>query len=232
MKGTLLVSLAAAGLLCAPAMAHDVWLVPKAGGKAHELVFGHPGKLEPYDPAHVEETYVIDTAGKLKNAVTRVQDNTVEIQTGTDTALVALYYDHGFWTVGPDRKSVAVPKWKVPNYRTSSHIRLFNKNLLAWSPALTSPVGLDLEIVPLANPLTLKPGDTYPIQVFYKSKPLAQADVEVMGDMELYTTDAAGKANIPIQQAEFQYVFVSHVEPMKNSPNVDEVEVSTNLMFK
>ncbi|MBK8162245.1 MAG: DUF4198 domain-containing protein [Gammaproteobacteria bacterium] len=232
MKGTFLASLAAAGLLCTPALAHDVWLVPKAGGKAHELVFGHPGELEPYDPAHVEETYVIDTSGKPKFTSTRVQDNKVEIQTGADTALVALYYDHGFWTVGPDRKSAAAPKWKILNYRTSAHIRLFNKNLLAWTPALAAPVGLDLEIVPLANPLKLKPGDKYPIQVFYKSRPLAQADVEVMGDMELYTTDASGKVEIPIQQADFQYVFVSHIEPMKSNPNVDEAELSTNLMFR
>ena len=232
MTGRYLASLALAGVCSASALAHDVWLVPKPAANAHELVFGHPGELEPYDPARVEETIVIDTAGKRQNLKSSVRDQKVEFQTGTGTALMAIYYDHGFWTVGPDRKTVAGPKWKVPNYRTSSHIRLFNKNLLAWTPAASTPVGLELEIVPLANPLKLKPGDKYPIQVFFKGKPLAQADVEVMGDMELYTTDASGKADIPIQQADFQYVFVSHVEPMKSNPNVDEAEISTNLTFR
>jgi nickel transport protein len=232
MTGRILASLASAAFACAPALAHDVWLTPMPGGKAYALVFGHPGELEPYDPARVEETYVIDTTGKLKFPPPLVQDNKVVIPTGPDIALIALYYDHGFWTVGPDRKSVAAPKWKVPNHRTASHIRLFNKNLLAWTPALAAPVGLELEIVPLANPLRLKPGDRYPIQVLYKSKPLPQADVEVMGDTELYTTDASGKVEVPIQKSDFQYVFVSHVDPMKSSPNVDEVESSTNLIFR
>lgn len=224
--------LALAGLCATPALAHDVWLVPKVAGKSYELVFGHPNELEPYDPAHVEETIVIDTSGKPQIVHSTVQNAKVEIQAGADTALVALYYDHGYWTVGADRTSVAAPKWKVPNYRTSSHIRLFNKNLLAWAPAVNAPVGLELEIVPLANPLKLKPGDKFPIQVFYKSKPLAGADVEVMGDMELYTTDANGKVEVPIQKLDLQYLFVSHIEPMKSNPNVDEAELSANLMFR
>lgn len=219
-------------LLVTPALAHDVWIVPKDAGKSYELVFGHPGDLEPYDPARIEETIVIDTAGKRQQVRSSVTGQKVEFQTGADSALVAIYYDHGFWTVGPDRKSVAAPKWKVPNYRTSAHIRLFNKNLLAWHPTLSTPVGLELEIVPLANPLKRKPGDKYPVQVLYKSKPLAHADVEVMGDMELYTTDASGKIEVPIQQAEFQYLYVSHVEPMKSNPNVDEAEISANLIFR
>lgn len=224
--------LAVAGVCSAPALAHDVWLVPIPATQSHELVFGHPGELEPYDPVRVEETVVVDTAGKQQQLKSSIKNQKVEFQTGSDTALVAIYYDHGFWTVGPDRKSVAAPKWKVPNYRTSTHIRLFSKNLLAWTPTLSAPVGLELEIVPLANPLKLNPGDKYPIQVLYKSRPLAHTEVEVMGDMELYTTDASGKVEVPIQQAQFQYLYVSHVESMKSNPNVDEVEISTNLMFR
>lgn len=232
MTGKHLATLALTGLFCAPVLAHDVWLVPKVAGKSYELVFGHPGELEPYDPARVEETIVVDTGGKHQVVRSTVQNSKVEIQAGADTALVALYYNHGYWTVGADRKSVAAPKWKVPNYRTSSHIRLFNKNLLAWNAALSSPAGLELEIVPLANPLKLKPGDKYPIQVFYKGKPLAGADVEVMGDMELYNTDASGKVEVPIQDEDLQYLYVSHMEPMKSNPNTDEAEISSNLIFR
>lgn len=232
MTGRHLAILALTGLFCAQALAHDVWLVPKVAGKSYELVFGHPEELEPYDPARVEETIVIDTSGKRQVVRSTVQNSKVEMQVGADTALVALYYNHGYWTVGADRKSVAAPKWKVPNYRTSSHIRLFNKNLLAWNAALSAPVGLELEIVPLTNPLKLKPGDKFPVQVFYKGKPLSGADVEVMGDMELYTTDASGKVEVSIQKADLQYLYVSHMEPMKSNPNTDEVEISSNLMFR
>jgi uncharacterized GH25 family protein len=218
-------------LIPALASAHDIWIVPKTTGKAYEMVFGHPGALEPYDPVRIEELIATDTSGNPQDIHTVVHDSKVEIQAITNTALVSLVYDNGFSTLGPDRKSSTNPKWKIPKYKVSSQMKMINKNLLIWNEALTRPIGLKLEIIPLADPLNLKPGETFPIQVIYKSKPLPKADVEVMGDMNLYTTDALGKVKVPIQKTDFQYIYVSYIEPAKSNPNVDEVELSSNLIF-
>ena len=77
-------------------------------------------------------------------------------------------------------------------------------------------IGLPLEIVPLKDPKTIKAGEAFPLQIFYKDKPLAgetiiaTSDTFVVKDMEAATshrepqafsgkTDSEGKVNfIPL----------------------------------
>lgn len=225
---TLLVPLA---LFSAAIMAHDAWLMPNGSDNGYQLVYGHPGELEVYDPDKVEGVIAYDKNGNPQNVTSSVRDGMVEIKISPDIALIAIDFDNGFWTEDPDRKHANKPKWEIEDYRSSSHSRKYNKNILAWNASFSQPLGTELEIVPLANPLRLKPGDKLPVQVLYRSRPLAGAEVQIMGDEEAYTTDSRGRASIPLQATEFQYIAVGHKIETRSNPNADVLSLSANLVF-
>lgn len=225
---TLLLSLT---LLSATVAAHDVWIVPDGGDHGYQLVYGHPGELEGYEPGKVEGVTAYDKNGTVQNVTSGVLDGKVRIKTGADIALIAVDFDNGFWTEGPDKKYANKPKWEIADPRSSSHSKKFNKNILAWNSSFGKPLGTELEIVPLTNPLQLKPGEKLSVQVLYRSRPLAGTEVQIMGDKEPYVTDAKGIASVPIQKTDYQYIVVSHKEETKSNPNADMLSLSANLVF-
>ena len=94
-------------------------------------------------------------------------------------------------------------------------------------------IGLPLEIVPLKDPKTIKAGEAFPLQIFYKDKPLvgetiiATSDTFVVKDMEAATshrepqafsgkTDSEGKVNfIPLIEGVWK-LKVIHKEPFED----------------
>ena len=74
-------------------------------------------------------------------------------------------------------------------------------NVNGTTDGLDQPVGLKIELVALANPLSLGPNDPMPVQVLYEGRPLAGVSVKVYvgvgNDFSYHTpTDENGKANI------------------------------------
>ena len=98
----------------------------------------------------------------------------------------------------------------------------------------TTPVGQALEIVPLANPNTLKAGELLPLQVLYQGKPLAKATIVATADTVVTkdpesqndhrdingysaTTDKSGRANfLPLVEGLWK-VKVIHKTPFADS---------------
>ena len=74
-------------------------------------------------------------------------------------------------------------------------------------PGLTSPLGLDLEIVPESDPTALTAGDTLPVRVYLRGAPLAGFPVGARREgaaessAAFVTTDAAGRARIAFPRA-------------------------------
>lgn len=219
------------GAVCLPASAHDVWITPDSAANNYQVVYGHPGELEAYNPAKVEGLTAFDKSGAQKDISASVHDGKVNLKTDPDIALIVIDFDNGFWTEGADKKHANKPKWEIDSPKSSMHSKKYNKNILAWNSSFSKPLGAELEIVPLANPLQLKPGDKLPVQVLYRSQPLAGAEVQIMGDKEPYATDAKGRTSVPIQKTDYQYIAVSHKEDTKSNPNADGMSLSANLVF-
>ncbi|PIR19956.1 MAG: hypothetical protein COV45_08235 [Deltaproteobacteria bacterium CG11_big_fil_rev_8_21_14_0_20_47_16] len=86
-----------------------------------------------------------------------------------------------------------------------------------------TPVGLDYEIVPMANPFTLRMGDQLPVQVLYKGKPQVNAWVrwqsnkpvpsDQMGLDGITRADNDGKATVPINATGPIMIHVTHMPP-------------------
>lgn len=227
-KRLLLLAFLSAFLL--PAGAHDVWLVP-GEGNTQQLVFGHPGELEPYDPGNVVSRAALNAQGNRQDLDSRVYDGRLVITPKSDTVAITVDYDHGIWTEDADENLVNKSKRDVPGYLSSTHQKMYGKTLLGWSAAAARPVGSHFEIVPLANPFELKSGDELPVQILYNSAPLAGAELEMLGVMDLFITNREGKTSLPISDQGFQYILAYHRVKLDNHPDADELKLSANLTF-
>lgn len=84
-------------------------------------------------------------------------------------------------------------------------------------------LGLTLEIVPLRNPLTLRRGETLPVRVLFRGKPLPDVHLgwQLPGDGELprgtVRTDANGEALIPIVQPGLMAIRLTHMTRPKTA---------------
>lgn len=79
----------------------------------------------------------------------------------------------------------------------------------------TRALGHLIEIVPLTSPYELRPGDSLPVQVLYRGKPLAGVAVGA-GTRDHFSqrrADAAGKAEISVHRPGPWYVKVLQMEP-------------------
>lgn len=216
-------------VFAASAVAHDVWFVPH--GDSYRLVYGHPGELEPYDPAKARSITGIGGDGDRVEIATQITDQQIIAEIPANVSLVVTEFDNGFWTENQNGEFANVSKREVSNYRSSSHSKKFNKALFNWSAAAGRPLGADFELVPLENPFSLKPGESLNVQLLYKSKPLPGAEVEILGSMELYETDEDGKVSLPISDDRFQYILARHKEELVNHPDADVLALETNLTF-
>ncbi len=216
-------------VFAATASAHDVWFVPD--GENYRLVYGHPGEPEPYEPAKAKSVTGINKDGARGKIKTHVHNEQLFAEFPGGLSLVITDFDNGFWTEDQNEKYFNVSKREVPNYKASMHSMKFNKMIVSWSQTAGKPVGADFEILPLKDPLALKPGELLPVQLLYKSKPLSGAEIEILGDETLHKTDADGKASLPISADSFQYILARHKETLKNHPDADTLALETNLTF-
>lgn len=121
--------------------------------------------------------------------------------------------------------------------------RRFVKTLIAvQSTAATDttfsiPTGMRLEIVPLNNPLRMKPGDALALRVLYERKALAGALVKAWhkrtGETVIVraTTNSAGDVSIHLPYAGAWMVSIVHMVPAVMEADVDWDSFWGNLSF-
>lgn len=87
-----------------------------------------------------------------------------------------------------------------------------------------SPTGLDFEIVPESNPTALSAGDALPIRVLLHRAPLANFPVGARregGSADAFvTTDASGRASVPLPKQGRWLLFGTHLK-RANEPNLE-----------
>jgi hypothetical protein len=83
----------------------------------------------------------------------------------------------------------------------------------APTEAYRRPLGLKIEIVPLADPASVTPGGHLPVQVLYEGKPLADAQLLIASPATRIAgrTNAQGKLDVPITAAGPTRLHVIHM---------------------
>ena len=205
-------------LLSASAYAHDLW-VEKANGK-YVVMFGHIERIETYNPEWVREIKGFDGRMKALKLDVIKEKGRVSFSSKKPADLVTLVVDSGYWVKTEDGLR-NISKRGLTEYLEATHFIEPVKTIFRWSERFAAPIGTRMEIVPLKNPLTLKPGDTLPIKVLFEGNPLAGAVVTSHGELTGIRTGKDGCAQVRIEEKGLQVFAAKHKVPLKENPDAD-----------
>lgn len=217
-----------AAIFCMPTQAHDAWVEPQ--GADYAVIYGHDGKLEGYPPSKVKTIAAFDALGAALPIKQTATADAVSFAVTGKPALMALYYDNGFWTKTTNGiKNLA--KNEVPDAINASHVVKFSKTVLAWSPNITKPQDQRLEIVPLSSDAPAA-GKTLAVQVLWEGKPLDKAKIEPIDGRSgiAVSTDAEGRAMLPVAAGRQAYA-VSNKVALAGDARADSYSATANLVF-
>jgi uncharacterized GH25 family protein len=216
-------------LLSGPAFAHSVWIQPDKAGRLM-IENGDAGEpSDPYDPARITKAYAFDKSGKPVAAEVDRFEKSAAVKPAAGAALVAALFDNKYWAKGADNKWSNGPKGTVANPTIAGPSYKMPKTYLAPMASFAMPLGLDLEIVPQADTLT--------VQVLLKGKPLADAslvsDIFLGHDVkpEKIKTDKDGKVTVTVPKRAFAGVEVSHFAKAAGS-EVEGTFYNASLTFR
>jgi nickel transport protein len=212
----LVLALAIVLLVTLPAAAHDLWLEPGADGCVlhrghHHSDHGGEDGIA-YDPALVEAVICCDQEGEL---VRQPAPDAAPLRVPGSWAAVCVQLRSGPWTKTPDGTK-NLPRDQVEHPLESWYSRETVKLVSAWIPHLEEPLGEELEIVPLENPLVLGVGDKLRLRVLCAGRPVPEAIVTYDGKPR-GVTDADGRINVKVRRAGLQNVQASWRERLDAS---------------
>jgi len=219
--------------MAARAAAHDFWIEKKGG--AFFVVSGHEGKWDPYEPSRIKEVHAYGVTGRDVAPAVKREKDIVSIEAGKNVAAVTVFMDNKFWVSSTDGwKNITkreAQKQSLQILETGESYK-YGKYIDAWSNRFSKPLGTKMEVVPLANPLALKAGDTLPVQVLLDGKPLESASVSTNGaHAEAGKTDKEGVARVVIGKAGPNLVSASTKVPYRDNPDADGLYLKATLAF-
>jgi len=235
MKGKMRLALFLLLLSSDPSRAHDLWVADVNGGY-YAILRGHlPGILEPYNPPCIQELSALDEKG-LPLALKRVdRERQVVFQAPSAPALVAVAAAWGVRVIDETGKKHFMSKAQAVEagmaVKEAFFSAQYSKTLFRFHNSFTKPIGMKLEVVPQANPLILRKGDTLTIQVLLDGLPLSKAKVQRGGKAAAGETDANGIAEVRIDGTGWQKVAVVHDAPAPENSGLDYLRLSAFLVF-
>jgi nickel transport protein len=204
--------------LAANAYPHDLWVENRE--RQYLLMYGHIERPENYNPGWVRDVRGYDGRMKgLKLDVVKGKE-TISFSSKKPVALVSLVFDSGYWiktTDGWMNRS----KRGVTDYIEAGRYTEPVKTIFRWSKEFTRPVGTMIEIVPLRNPISLRPGERFPIKVLFEGAPVAGAVITSHGELTGLRTAKDGIAEVRIEERGLQVFAARHKVPLKGDPDAD-----------
>lgn len=215
--------------LSTPAVAHDYWL--ERDGNRYVLYQGHRYSSHqgeervPYDPAIVQRARCAGDPG------TRELPRPAAYPARFDGPCAALNVElsSGYWSQTLTG-TVNRPRTDVTGALRSWLSQESIKRVDAWTGAVAVPLARGFELVPLNNPLVLKPGDKLRVQAVWQGQPKAGATIAYDGQPR-GVTGADGQLNVRVRHGGTQVVAASFDEPL-NDPKADKVLRGAILQFQ
>lgn len=219
-------------LAALPLLAHDLYMMPEKftiqPGAPLSIVFQNgdefPVASSPTKPERLRDTKLISAAGtaNFENITAHEKNTTATVKTpGAGLGILTARTIPNFIELDPAKfKSylehenlTATLKWREQHKETgkpgrerySKYVKSIVK-IGKTDATFSKPTGLTIEIIPEADPYSLKPGATLPVLVLFRGKPAVDVAVESAwlengnAKMEVYgRTDSNGKIRIPIK---------------------------------
>ncbi|SEK15875.1 MULTISPECIES: DUF4198 domain-containing protein [unclassified Variovorax] len=225
-------------LLCAlaasaTALAHGVWVAQRASELA--LVLGEGALDESYEPRQVHEVKAFTAQGAPAGVKLQPRTRNVVVEPAADAAVLSMAVEDGFWSQGPDGKWVSGSRAQVPAAKKAGYYMKYGTTLLKPVAMPFKPLGMALEIVPLADPMALRRGQPLAVRVLSRGKPVAGA--AVIGDFTgnvsgpRARTDRTGRASVVLGSSGLNVIAVSLVRPRADKAEADEDGLEATLAF-
>ena len=213
--------------------AHGIWIAERHSDLA--VVYGHGSSDEGYDPAKLTSLRLLDERG-AQLPVQRMDGNDHVTFAKVDGAAVAVStLDNGFWSKGANGKWVNKSKEEVEGATEGGRYLKYSVTILGHLKAAPKPQDLDFQIVPLADPSTMKAGDALDVQVLLRGEPVADvvviAEYTTDSDNHSVKTDSDGKASITIRNQGLNVIAASFSEELQDKTRADEVGHFATLTF-
>ncbi len=197
----IIVGVALMTLFAATAWGHAVWLEKRRGDVW--MIYGHGPQEDNTEGERIKVLKAFDAQGQEVAVKTSSECGLVKLDYPEGTATLISYYDNGFWSKGPDGQWVNKSKKDVQGAKEAQHSI---KTMFAVRGAfakLPAKVDLPLVILPQADPMKLKMGDTLKVLVLKNGKPFAGAELtnDFVGAVEesVAKTDADGFAVLTVR---------------------------------
>ena len=204
---------------------HDLWVARERD--SYVLYYGHRGEdLLEHAPTEILVAFCFD-AGAVHRPAPPAEASPYRFPASGVGCYVLT--SSGTWTktpYGTQPGTRAEAEMAIRSWRSFES----TKRIDHWSPLLTKPLTEDLEIVPLNNPLALRPGEKLRLVVVFQGRPVAGARVAYDGEVR-GVTDKAGHINIRIRHTGLQMIQASAEQPAEDSDNIDVVIWATTLNF-
>lgn len=233
-----------AGLLAASlAAAHDFWLVPVGAEIRGINGSDFPVSLNAVVPARLAAAVAVSPAGRKPLEVIGTRDSMLILKAdqtigGIFYAAVALHprritlsgKDFNEYLTHDGLPQIHALRQQRGQLDSSAVERYqkFAKALIARPGAgsvALEPVGQRLELVPLADPAALKPGDTLRVEVRFEGRPIAGLTIHAGYEgqpagkhAQTHRSDAAGRVAVPIGQTGLWYLRTIHMREVHEPP--------------
>ncbi|MDI6790293.1 MAG: DUF4198 domain-containing protein [Thermodesulfobacteriota bacterium] len=212
------------------ALAHHLWIEKE--GDRFRVAWGHPPKIDPYDPAKVKEIKVFDIKGKEIPFKKTDEKDKVYLSSKGDISMITLSFEGGYLVSTPDgKKKLTKREAEKAGLQVidSFYSSQFVKSLFANGDVSTKPVGMKFEIIPLINPFTLRTEEFLPIKVLFEGKPLEGVIIETATHKETIKTDKDGIAKVQVTGQKMQVILAKYRIPAGDNPDADYLSYTTVL---
>ncbi|MFP4040300.1 MAG: DUF4198 domain-containing protein [Desulfosudaceae bacterium] len=213
--------------------AHHLWVFEENG--RYVAARGHIGeRLDAYDPSCVTQISARSTDGKALSINRTNEKERVVFTTKEKPAMVAVtsaWGDRVNTTRGKklmNRKEAEAKGLTVISAFSSTQ---YSKTLFAPAKISTQSLGLKFELVPLADPMALTPGESIAFKLLFDGRPLAGIPIATNHDQETQT-DEDGVARLTFEKSGRQLLYATHQIPAGKDSGLDFLKFMTFLTFE
>lgn len=220
-------------LMLSTVFAHDFW-IEKKDNKLF-VVSGHDDKWDNYQPDRIKEVKAFDTQGNAIDLKVVRQQNIIYVEQKDNVAMVNVFFDNYHWVKTTEG-------WKNITKRDAQNQNLqiiesgqsfkYAKYYAKWSDVVSKPIGTKIELTPLKNPLSLKPGNTLEVRVLLDGKPLQNAPIFLHASHNENTkTSKEGIANVTVKKGH-NIISTTAKVPLTNNPDADQLYLRASISFE
>lgn len=214
--------------------AHGVWVSDRRGDT--QIVVGEAAEDTSYKASSLTSIQAFDQNYHAKKVDVIDMKNHVNLKYDKDnTALFSINFDYGYWSNAADGTWVNKPMDKVPGSTIGTHAVKFAVIYLKDEIKPKFIKGLDLQLIPKVNPLTLVKGDDLTLQLLYKGKPMPHTEViaDVVNDVNnTIKTDDDGFVTVKVANNALNVIGVETTIPFEEkTPKGTRAKYFTTVSF-